>query len=201
MTPTREQMIELAGHFIRQKGFHGFSYADISEAMDVRNAAVHYHFPSKSDLGEAVIDAELDKIGRARRACRDLPPGEQLRQLVTIFYLHCERRELCLNGALSPDYYTFTPSMQEMVKQMCAANLDWAGECLEKGRSEGQMHFEGTAADRAMLLMSTLLSSLLLSRVLTAEVFARTLDQLLQDMGIDWRIADLPPAEGPNNIN
>ena len=197
MTPTREQIIELADYLIRKKGFHGFSYTDISGVMDVRNAAIHYHFPSKSDLGEAVITAEIAKIGSVRRACRGLPGDEQLRKLITTFYHHREQGQLCLNGALTPDYYTFTPSMQEGVKRMCADTLDWASECLEKGRLEDRLHFEGAAADRALLLLSTLLSSLLLSRVLGGNVFEKALNQLLLDMRVAWSVADLPPVEWP----
>jgi TetR/AcrR family transcriptional repressor of nem operon len=197
MTPTREQIIELADSFIRKKGFQGFSYTDISVVMDVRNAAIHYHFPSKSDLGEAVITAEIVKIGFERQTCHALPGDEQLKKLVTIFYHLCEQGQLCLNGALTPDYYTFTPSMQERVTRMCADTLDWACHCLERGRSEDRLHFEGAAADKALLLMSTLQSSLLLSRVLGRSVFKKALDQLLQEMQIAWRVADLPSMNWP----
>jgi TetR/AcrR family transcriptional regulator, transcriptional repressor for nem operon len=192
MTPTRDQIIELADQLIRKNGFNGFSYTDISIIMDIRNAAIHYHFPSKSDLGEAVLAAEIAKIATERRDSRDLPGDAQLKKLVTTFYQHCGRGQLCLNGALTPDYYTFTPSMQEGVKRMCADTLDWASHSLEKGRLEDKLHFEGAAADQALLLMSTLLSSLLLSRVLGRSVFDRALDQMLQEMRVTWSVADLP---------
>jgi hypothetical protein len=53
------------------------------------------------------------------------------------------------------------------------------------------MQFDGTAEDRSLLVVSGLLSSLLLSRVLGKDIFARMADQLLRDLSADWRIADL----------
>jgi hypothetical protein len=72
--------------------------------------------------------------------------------------------------------------MQLMVQRMSNVVLEWAADCLEKGRSQGRLHFVGTAADRALLLLSALMSSLLLARVLGREVFDRTVNLLLADM-------------------
>jgi TetR/AcrR family transcriptional regulator, transcriptional repressor for nem operon len=169
----------------------------IAGIMDIRKAGIHYYFPAKSDLGNAVIEAEIARIRNQRDLSSHLPGDEQLKKLITIFYHHSKKDEICLNGALTPDYYTFTPSMQERVTRMCADTLDWACHCLERGRSEDRLHFEGAAADKALLLMSTLQSSLLLSRVLGRSVFKKALDQLLQEMQIAWRVADLPSMNWP----
>ena len=67
-------------------------------------------------------------------------------------------------------------------------------DCLEKGRSQARLHFAGTASDRALLLLSALMSSLLLARMLGREVFDRAVNLLLADMQASWTIADLPPA-------
>ena len=56
---TREEIIDLAEDLIRQNGYNAFSYSDIAAMLEVRPAAIHYHFPSKSDLGVAVIEREL----------------------------------------------------------------------------------------------------------------------------------------------
>jgi hypothetical protein len=84
--------------------------------------------------------------------------------------------------------------MQLMIQRMSNLVLEWVGDCLEKGRSEGRLHFAGPAADRALLLLSTLMSSLLLARVLGREVFDRAVNLLLADMQASWTIADLPLA-------
>ena len=45
---TREQIVDTALQLLMQRGVNGFSYRDISEPLGIKNAAVHYHFPSKT---------------------------------------------------------------------------------------------------------------------------------------------------------
>lgn len=191
MADTRDQIIELADELIRRKGFNAFSYTDISVPLDIRNAAVHYYFPSKSDLGEAVIEAELERIALYRRQYGDLPGDEQLKELVCIFHQNNKLHLICLMGSLTPDYDTFGDPLRQKVKEMCTNVLDWVTDSLEKAREAGRLRFEGTATDRALLVISALLSSLLLARVIGGNIFERMLDQLLQDMGALWCIKEI----------
>ena len=191
MSDTREHIIGLADELIRKRGFNAFSYNDIAVPLAVRNAAIHYYFPSKSDLGEAVIDLELRKVEEYRRDSERLTGEEQLKLLVGIFRRNNKLRMICLMGSLTPDYDTFEVPMRRKVKEMCLAVLDWVAGSLEKARDEGKLQFEGAAGDRALLVISTLLSSLLLSRVLGTNIFERMLDQLLQDMRADWQVKDI----------
>ncbi len=43
-------------------GYAAFSYADLSERVGIRKASIHHHFPTKEDLGTAVIDAYLERF-------------------------------------------------------------------------------------------------------------------------------------------
>jgi TetR/AcrR family transcriptional regulator, transcriptional repressor for nem operon len=171
MIATRDEIIGLADQLIRSKGFNAFSYSDISAAMDVRNAAIHYHFPSKSALGISVIDEELARIATSRQEWAHLPGDEQIKRIMQGFFDKSRKGMICLTGSLTPDYETFSPDMQLKVVEMCEAILGWLG------------NFHGKAPDRALLLMSTLVSSLLLSRILGPDIFDRMIDQILKDLG------------------
>ena len=52
---TKVEILDLAENLLRDRGFNGFSYANISSALKIKNAAVHYYFPGKADLGMAII--------------------------------------------------------------------------------------------------------------------------------------------------
>lgn len=182
MTDTREKIIDLADQLIRTKGFNAFSYADISAPLAIKNAAVHYHFPNKSDLGIMVIEREMEKLAMHRQSCREMPADEQLQQLVDVFRQRSKQGAICLVGSLTPDYDTFTAPMQEKVQEMCRDILEWVTQCLEKGREAGRFHFEGDPYDRALLVMSNLMSSLLFSRVLGNDIFSRMSSRLSEDL-------------------
>ncbi|MCK5866711.1 MAG: TetR/AcrR family transcriptional regulator, partial [Marinobacter adhaerens] len=53
---TRTALMDLAEHTVRSRGFDGFSYADLAEAIGIRKASIHYHFPTKAKLSEALIE-------------------------------------------------------------------------------------------------------------------------------------------------
>jgi AcrR family transcriptional regulator len=182
VSDTRENIIDLAEELIRTKGYNAFSYGDIAGALNIRNAAIHYYFPSKADLGINVIDREIAKAASSREEWKALPGNMQLRKVVEQFYSSHRRGWICLNGSLTPDFLTLPAPMQQKVKQMCEIILAWMTEVLEKGRKDGTLAFEGEAKSRALLVISSLLSSLLLARVMGKEVFTKMLDQLLKDI-------------------
>lgn len=186
MNDTRDQIITLADEFIRTRGFNAFSYADIAGIMDIQKPAIHYYFPSKTDLGISVIDRELEEIARYRDLHHDLPGDEQLKSLVQTFFSSSRQRRICLTGSFTPEYATLPDRLQDKVQEMCRSILDWMTACLEKGRAQGRFAFQGTPEDRAFLVMSGLLSSLLLSRVLGEDVFDRMIGQLLQDINANF---------------
>ena len=53
---TRGQIMDRAAQLLMSRGYKGFSYRDISSHLGVKNAAVHYHFPAKTDLALALVD-------------------------------------------------------------------------------------------------------------------------------------------------
>ncbi len=199
MSATREDILVLADELIRTKGFNAFSYADISGILEIRNAAIHYHFPTKEALGIQLINRELEKMSRRKREWEHLPGDEQIKRIMETFFGNSRKGMICLTGSLTAAYATLPPDMQQKVTLMCSTILAWVTTCLEKGREEMSLHFQGKARDRALLLMSGLLSSLLLSRVLGNTVFDRMMEQFLKDLGTSpaaWvekrpRLADL----------
>jgi AcrR family transcriptional regulator len=189
---TRDEIVYRADMMIRSRGYNAFSYNDIGADMHIRPAAIHYHFPSKNDLGLEVIRQEMRRIVAFRKQGRNLSSGDQLKRLFYTFLRQSFEPQVCLMGALTSEFATFEESMQEKIRELCEVIVGWVTQCLEGERLDGRMRFEGTAADRALLVISTLLSSLLLGRAMgRREVFHRMAQQLLEDLGADWGIEDL----------
>ena len=43
---TAERIVHEARNLIMTRGYNGFSYADIAEAVGIRKASIHHHFPA-----------------------------------------------------------------------------------------------------------------------------------------------------------
>src|SRR5436190_19106571 len=52
---TREEIFNSAEELWQRRGYNGFSYQHVAVQLGIRNAAIHYHFPSKEDLGVALV--------------------------------------------------------------------------------------------------------------------------------------------------
>lgn len=182
MSETKDKIVSMADRLVRTKGFNAFSYKDIAAPLDIKNAAVHYHFPAKADLGVEVIDQEIEKFNHSTGKWKPLPENEQLGKLVEVFRKHNSQGNICLMGSLATDFETFSPAMQAKVQEMADGIVSWLTNCLEQGRKNKCIHFKGPAGARALIIMSNLQSSLLLSRVMGPAAFRSIADQLLEDL-------------------
>jgi TetR/AcrR family transcriptional repressor of nem operon len=55
-TDTKEEIIRIGKELIKLYGYNAFSYADISKQLNMKNAAVHYHFRGKEDLLAGILE-------------------------------------------------------------------------------------------------------------------------------------------------
>src|ERR1700760_1947386 len=59
---TAERILDAANSLLISRGYSAFSYADVAEAVKIRKASIHHHFPTKAGLGVAVPRAQRDRI-------------------------------------------------------------------------------------------------------------------------------------------
>jgi TetR/AcrR family transcriptional repressor of nem operon len=52
---TAQRILDVAERLVQSRGFNGFSYANVAAELNITTASLHYHFPSKAELGEALI--------------------------------------------------------------------------------------------------------------------------------------------------
>ena len=62
---TRDHVLDVAERLAQTRGFNGFSYADIAAELKVTKASLHYHFPTKTDLGCALVQRYGQRFGDA----------------------------------------------------------------------------------------------------------------------------------------
>ncbi len=65
---TRSRLIAEAEFLVRTRGYAGFSYGDLATAIGISRASIHHHFPSKEDLGAALIESYTERYDAALQA-------------------------------------------------------------------------------------------------------------------------------------
>lgn len=183
MTETQKSIIELGEMLIRTRGFHGFSYKDISEPMGIKNAAIHYHFPSKTDLGVAIIEKNIQGFQEHIKLMDGLPEDVQVRQFLEKVYLSShEKGWVCISGALSPVFETLPAQMQEKISIMGENVILWLTGILKSGKEKNLFLFQEAPEIKAQLMVSSLLSSLLLSKTLGKEIFENIFSAVIKSL-------------------
>ena len=178
---TRSRILTLAEGLLLERGFNAFSYQHIAKELGVKPAAVHYHFPSKDDLGLALVQQQLRRLRKWRDLPRvaDLPPAAQLDALLTVYVGHLARdRRVCLCGALAADFRTLPPAMQAELQTFNRELTDWLAQVLAAGRATGTLRFVGSAAAKALQVLTTLAGALQVARVHDETPFRAILAQL-----------------------
>ena len=187
---TRRKILDLAENLLQQLGYNGFSYHHLSSALGIKNAAIHYHFPSKEDLGMEIIDRTKDRFHKwiNHPENRILPAKDQLDWFIKIYQynLHTGNR-VCLIGALATDYYTLPPTMQNAINQLSGDIQKWVARVLDSGRQSGDFQFEGSCQDKSVCLISSLTGSLQLTRLMGQEYFQKIVNQIYIDLNLTYK--------------
>jgi len=177
--------MDLAEDLMLDRGYNAFSYGAISSALGMRNAAVHYHFPGKCDLGVAVVSRSRERFLEWARGLEasGAGPVERLDAFFRRYLRHLERgRRVCLGGSLETDYATLPEPMQAEARAFVSIVLGWWKAVLEQGRREGVFAFPGKACDQAVVVMSTLQGALQASRVTTPPCLPAAMEQIRRVM-------------------
>lgn len=170
---TREAIIQQADYLIRDKGYNAFSYSDLSKAIGIKNASIHYHFPSKSDLGIAVVQKHLQGLAELRQEKKAQSPLEQLEAFFSIYTQAKANQKICLVGALATDFHTIEDTVQAHLKTLADQVLNWVTDILLLGQKQGVFHFAIEPRTKAMLIISNMLAIVQLIRLTQADDFER----------------------------
>jgi TetR/AcrR family transcriptional repressor of nem operon len=163
-TPGR--ILDAAEQLVQTRGFNGFSYGDVASLLGVTRASLHYHFPAKTDLGEALIRRYTDRFGSALAAIgtEHSDPRAKLGAYADIYAGVLRDERMCLCGMLAAEYDTLPGPMRDAVVRFFDASESWLEGVLLEGRRAGTLGFEGSAREVARLVISGLEGAMLVAR-------------------------------------
>ena len=163
---TAAQILDAAERLVQERGFNGFSYADVARELGVTKAALHYHFASKGELGDALIDRYAERFFAALSTLDDDGSDalEKLRAYAQLYADVFRDDRMCLCGMLAADYATLPEPMRERVVRFFDDNEVWLTRVLEDGRKAGTIKFDGPARPVARTLIGGLEGAMLVAR-------------------------------------
>ena len=163
---TSQRILDVAERLVQTRGFNGFSYADIAEALEVTKASLHYHFPTKGDLGKRLIERYEESFLTALKGIDSTSAGarDKLKRYIRIHADVLRDNRMCLCGMLASDYATLPKPMKEEVKHFFDENEQWLAAVLDAGRKAGKLEFKGSALELARAMVGSLEGAMMLAR-------------------------------------
>jgi len=155
---TRSRLLREAEVLIRTRGYAAFSYADLSDRVQVRKASVHYYFPTKEDLIVVLVREYIERFIAALEDVRrrHAHAGERLRAYSRLFLAGFEKGMLPLCGALSAERSALPDVMHPVIADFFQIHLDWLEGVLDDGIAAGTLRADAVSSRVALLLLSTL---------------------------------------------
>ena len=165
---TAERIIGEARSLIMTRGYNGFSYADIAEAVGIRKASIHHHFPAKSDLAKAVVEETRAVIHAQTEMLATAVPdaGDQLRGYAA-YWERCiadNSAPFCVAGMLAAELPSLPDDLVASVRAYFTDLTGWLTHLLELGVRQGSVTLGRPAREEADAFMSAVYGAMLSAR-------------------------------------
>ena len=108
-TSKSEEILSVAQDLVQTKGYNGFSYRDIAATIGIKSASIHYHFPTKGDLGRNVTAQYRNAFAQALQVLLASTDSarERIEGYAALFRATLvEQKRLCMCGMLAGEVET-----------------------------------------------------------------------------------------------
>lgn len=163
---TADRILDVAQRLVQQRGFNGFSYADVAQELGITTASLHYHFAGKAELGEALVARYAarfaDELGAIAAEPIDAP--DKLARYADLYAEVFEDQRMCLCGMLAAEYQTLPDGMRDAVLRFFDDSEMWLSTVLTQGVREGTIRLDGSVSEAARTFLAGLEGAMLLAR-------------------------------------
>ncbi|VWC80707.1 TetR/AcrR family transcriptional regulator [Burkholderia contaminans] len=165
---TAGRILEAGRQLIMRRGYSGFSYADIADAIDIRKASIHHHFPTKADLAVAVLQQSQANFD-ADMSLLDASGADALVQMRAYigYWERCiadDSAPFCVAGMLGAEL----PALPDDVARAVRAHFDdlaaWLVRVLEAGGKDGVVQPDVSVQTEAATFVSLVYGAMLAAR-------------------------------------
>ena len=174
----REELLAAAQSKVRSGGYRNFSFRELATEVGIKSASVHYHFPTKSDLGAELArqytDDFLTTLGdplalfSAGKNPIDIYINQFRRALI-------KDKKMCLCGLLGAESDGLPDKVRYETKRFFERNIVWLEQAYQVVAAENK----NSAKANAIKTISLLEGAMLVSKTLgDSQVFEQAVIEL-----------------------
>jgi TetR/AcrR family transcriptional repressor of nem operon len=158
MCDTKTKIMDVADDLVQRVGLNAMSYQHISDAVGIRKASIHHHFPKKENLVDELLERCAVSYGEKYQQIVDGSgrAPDKLRKLAAVFEDGLSNKKLCLVGSISTNKNTLHDSSCLILQSTIKNTISIYSAVFEQGRREESLRFTGTDDEAAFTFFSFL---------------------------------------------
>lgn len=167
MTNTREKILFIAEELIQKVGISAMSYQDISNAVGIKKASIHHHFPKKDDLVHELLNnsSSIYEEKYLMIMQKDISTDKKLEEITNIYATSLKEGKICLIGMLSINTNLIVNNTNELLSNTIEKTEELFSSIFEQGQKDGTLVNKLSARQSASIFLSSLLGLQITSRV------------------------------------
>jgi TetR/AcrR family transcriptional repressor of nem operon len=133
MSDMKQKIMSAARLTVQDRGYGGLSFRELAKEVGIKSASIHYHFPTKGDLGGALAKRYTADFAEYLDGllAEGLDPATCIRKYTDVFRdtLRNENR-MCLGGIMAAEHNDLPVEVQAEVVKFSEMNARWLTEVL-----------------------------------------------------------------------
>lgn len=152
-------LLKAAENKVRLGGYSNFSFRELANEIGIKSASVHYHFPTKADLGAELAhqytDAFIAVLGEPEAHKAN---GKNPIDIYTQLFRNAlvMDKKMCLCGLLGAQSGSLPDKVRDEVKRFFIKNLAWL---TQAHKINGELNPERAAIKTVSLLEGAMMIS------------------------------------------
>ena len=155
VSKTREKFIEVARQLFARKGVENTTMNDIASASSKGRRTIYTYFKSKTEIFNAVIETETDKIlSRLRLVLsKQNSPEEKLREYIATRF-EAMRDIVGRNGSLRAGFFRDVRKVERAQRIIAAKEVALLSDILEEGVEKGVFEISDIKKESIIIIHS-----------------------------------------------
>jgi TetR/AcrR family transcriptional repressor of nem operon len=137
-TDTRQTIMSAARTMVQARGYNALSFRELAKEVGVKSASIHYHFPTKGDLGAALARRYTDDAVVAFDGILATSEDQQscIRGYTDVFRAALVNdNRMCLCGIMAAEHDDLPVEVRAEVDRFTEVNVRWLVKVLSQGKT------------------------------------------------------------------
>ncbi len=193
MIDTKTDLLIQAEQLMRARGYSGFSYAHLADAVGIRKASIYHHFPNKELLVASVLQSYKDRydVRLAAIEAEHCNALDRIEAYGRLFQMGIDAGLGCLCAALLTELSTLPELLRAKTSAFFEGHLSWLERIYAEGLRKEEVCSTLRSQEAAKLIVASFEGALMIERILDGSAgFDMTLSAILKSLS--------PPSASPN---